>query len=93
LAADEDQSKIQNPKSKIFEPNIYLYDKYPGGVGLSEPLFRMSQSLLEKTQKLIAECPCASGCPSCVGPIGEVGEKGKEVALEILRRVSVVRGP
>jgi len=99
LPADGDQSKIQNLKSKIagfeakaavvaFEPNIYLYDKYPGGVGLSEPLFRMSQSLLEKTQKLIADCPCASGCPSCVGPIGEVGEKGKEVALEILRRVS-----
>jgi DEAD/DEAH box helicase domain-containing protein len=92
------ESKIQNLKSKIaavvaFEPNIYLYDKYPGGVGLSEPLFRMSQSLLEKTQKLIADCPCASGCPSCVGPIGEVGEKGKEVALEILRRLSVVRGP
>ena len=76
-----------------FEPNIYLYDKYPGGVGLSEPLFRMSDSLLEKTQKLISSCPCRIGCPSCVGPIGEVGEKGKEVALEILRRLSVVGGP
>jgi DEAD/DEAH box helicase domain-containing protein len=72
---------------KVFEPNIYLYDRYPGGVGLSEPLFRMSDSLLEKTRKLIADCPCPSGCPSCVGPAGEVGEKGKEVALEILRRM------
>ena len=92
---DESQSKIQNLKSKIvaFEPNIYLYDKYPGGVGFSEPLFRMSKSLLEKTRRLIANCPCASGCPSCVGPIGEVGEKGKEVALEILRRLSVVSCP
>jgi DEAD/DEAH box helicase domain-containing protein len=72
---------------KIFEPNIYLYDSYPGGVGLSEPLFRMSNSLLEKTHKLISECPCPTGCPSCVGPIGEIGEKGKEVALEILRRM------
>ena len=70
---------------KIFEPNIYLYDSYPGGVGLSEPLFRMSDSLLEKTHKLISECPCPTGCPSCVGPAGEIGEKGKEVALEILR--------
>jgi DEAD/DEAH box helicase domain-containing protein len=98
------QSQITSRKSQIggslppvtivaFEPNIYLYDKYPGGVGLSEPLFRMSESLLEKTQRLIASCPCASGCPSCVGPVGEVGEKGKEVALEILRRLSVVRGP
>jgi DEAD/DEAH box helicase domain-containing protein len=84
--------RIQNPKSKIqnqiFEPNIYLYDKYPGGVGLSEPLFRMSAALLEKTQSLIANCPCAAGCPSCVGPIGEVGERGKAVALEILRRIT-----
>ncbi len=74
---------------KIFEPNIYLYDSYPGGVGLSEPLFRMCDSLLEKTHKLIAECPCPTGCPSCVGPIGEIGEKGKEVALEILHRLVV----
>ena len=72
---------------KIFEPNIYLYDSYPGGVGLSEPLFRMSESLLEKTHKLISECPCPTGCPSCVGPAGEIGEKGKEVALEILRQM------
>ncbi len=72
---------------KIFEPNIYLYDSYPGGVGLSEPLFRMCNSLLEKARKLITECPCPSGCPSCVGPAGEIGEKGKEVALEILRRM------
>jgi DEAD/DEAH box helicase domain-containing protein len=72
---------------KIFEPNIYLYDSYPGGVGLSEPLFRMGESLLEKTRKLISECPCPNGCPSCVGPAGEIGPRGKEVALEILRRV------
>ncbi|HEV2492867.1 MAG TPA: DEAD/DEAH box helicase [Terriglobia bacterium] len=67
-----------------FEPNIYLYDKYPGGVGLSEPLYRLSESVLENTRKLIERCPCVAGCPSCVGPVGEVGEKGKEVALAIL---------
>ena len=77
---------------KIFEPNIYLYDSYPGGVGLSEPLFRLSESLLAKTYKLISECPCPTGCPSCVGPAGEIGEKGKEVALEILRRMISICG-
>ncbi len=77
----------------FFEPNIYLYDKYPGGIGFSEPLFRLSETLLDNTQKLIANCPCEAGCPSCVGPVGEVGEKGKEVALAILRNLSVVRGP
>ncbi len=48
---------------KIFEPNIYLYDSYPGGVGLSEPLFRLSESLLQKTHKLISECPCPTRLP------------------------------
>jgi len=71
--------------TKLFEPNIYLYDKYPGGVGFSEPLFRLSETLVENTRRLIENCPCPSGCPSCVGPAGEVGEKGKEVALMILR--------
>ena len=84
--------RAPNPESpvpiRVFEPNIYLYDKYPGGVGLSEPLFRMSESLLANTRKLIEHCLCLSGCPSCVGPAGEVGEKGKEVALAILKKIS-----
>ncbi len=89
-AASETLDDAQGKRTavrKIFEPNIYLYDSYPGGVGLSEPLFRMCDSLLEKTHKLISECPCPTGCPSCVGPIGEIGEKGKEVALAILARL------
>jgi len=76
-----------------FEPTIYLYDKYPGGIGFSEPLFRLSEELLENTRQLIKNCPCTSGCPSCVGPAGEVGEKGKEAALAILKELSVVRSP
>jgi len=85
------QSKIQNLKYKIFEPNIYLYDKYPGGVGFSEPLYRMNDSLLANTLRLIEKCHCQTGCPSCVGPAGEVGERGREVALAILK--AVVSGP
>ncbi|MGD0922535.1 MAG: DEAD/DEAH box helicase [Terriglobia bacterium] len=75
--------------ANLFEPNIYLYDKYPGGIGFSEPLFRLSETLLENTYKLIANCPCPVGCPSCVGPAGEIGEKGKEVALALLKKLSV----
>jgi DEAD/DEAH box helicase domain-containing protein len=84
------KSKIRSlkPRNPIFEPNVYLYDKYPGGVGFSEPLFRMSASLLANTRKLIENCPCLTGCPSCVGPPGEVGEHGKEVALTILKKLS-----
>ena len=76
-------TKVKGPAT-FFEPNIYLYDMYPGGIGLSEPLYRMSAVLLENSRKLIESCPCLAGCPSCVGPVGEIGEKGKEVALAIL---------
>jgi len=68
-----------------YEPNIFIYDNYPGGIGLSEPLFRLHDRLVAESQSLIASCPCRDGCPSCVGPAGEVGSQGKEVALALLR--------
>jgi DEAD/DEAH box helicase domain-containing protein len=71
----------------FFEPNLYLYDAYPGGIGFSEPLYRISNTLFERTQELIAACPCENGCPSCVGPAGEKSERSKEVALAILERL------
>jgi DEAD/DEAH box helicase domain-containing protein len=69
---------------EAFEPNLYLYDAYPGGVGMSAPLYRLSPRLLTQTVELLASCPCDNGCPSCVGPVGEVGARGKEVAKRIL---------
>ncbi|HEV2298582.1 MAG TPA: Zn-binding domain-containing protein, partial [Candidatus Acidoferrales bacterium] len=72
---------------EFFEPNLYLYDAYPGGIGFSEPLYRTSEILLERARDLIAACPCEKGCPSCVGPLGERQEHAKEAALEILRRL------
>jgi DEAD/DEAH box helicase domain-containing protein len=72
---------------EFFEPNLYLYDAYPGGIGFSEPLYRVHEILLRKTQELIVGCPCEQGCPSCVGPAGEKCEKTKEVALAILAKL------
>lgn len=69
---------------KIFEPNLYLYDNYPGGIGQSAALFKFTPRLLEGAVQLLRSCPCESGCPSCVGPVGEVGERGKETAARIL---------
>ncbi len=70
-----------------YEPNIFLYDNYPGGIGFSEPLHRLHGKLLQESKRLIESCPCKDGCPSCVGPVGEVGVRGKEVALVILQRL------
>jgi DEAD/DEAH box helicase domain-containing protein len=70
-----------------YEPNVFLYDNYPGGIGLSEPLYRLHRRLLQESLSLIAGCACRDGCPSCVGPAGEVGSRGKEVALTLLRAI------
>jgi DEAD/DEAH box helicase domain-containing protein len=66
------------------DSRIYLFDNYPGGIGLSEPLFRMHADLLTKTRELIGGCDCDAGCPTCVGPIGDTGPMAKTAALRIL---------
>jgi DEAD/DEAH box helicase domain-containing protein len=70
------------------EINLYLYDAYPGGIGQSGPLFRLTPDLLAKTGELLRACACDGGCPSCVGPTGEVGERGKLVAARILAELT-----
>jgi DEAD/DEAH box helicase domain-containing protein len=70
-----------------YEPHVFIYDNYPGGIGLSEPLYRLHGRLLAESLSLIEACPCRDGCPSCVGPAGEVGSRGKQVAVALLRAV------
>jgi DEAD/DEAH box helicase domain-containing protein len=74
---------------EAFEPNLYLYDAYPGGIGMSAPLYRLAPRLLAQTAQMLASCPCDNGCPSCVGPVGEVGARGKEVARRILAELPI----
>jgi len=75
------------PKQEFFEPNLYLYDAYPGGIGFSEPLYGIHDLLVRRTRELVAGCPCANGCPSCVGPGGEKNEHAKDAALAILEHL------
>lgn len=69
------------------KPAIYLYDNCPGGVGLAEKVYDMLPMLLRSARDAIRECPCEAGCPSCVGPAGEVGASGKKTALLLLERL------
>ena len=81
------QDAISSNAKEFFEPNLYLFDAYPGGIGFSEALFRTHALLIEKTRELIAACPCKQGCPSCVGPAGDLAPRAKEAALAILDRL------
>lgn len=66
------------------KPTLILYDNCPGGVGLAEKAFRMRNILLSHALTLVNDCACPQGCPSCVGPIGEVGPRGKQMAKALL---------
>jgi DEAD/DEAH box helicase domain-containing protein len=52
-----------------FAPTLFLYDNYPGGVGLSAPLFDEAALLVTHAERLVLDCPCMAGCPACIGPI------------------------
>jgi len=81
------QEAVGTKAKEFFEPNLYLFDAYPGGIGFSEPLFRAHELVVRKTRELIQGCPCDAGCPSCVGPAGDLAPKAKEAALAILDRL------
>ncbi|MBS4194464.1 DEAD/DEAH box helicase [Bacillus sp. FJAT-49870] len=49
------------------KPTIFIYDQYPGGVGISDKVYEMMPIILEEAKNLVAHCPCDDGCPSCIG--------------------------
>jgi DEAD/DEAH box helicase domain-containing protein len=63
---------------------LYLYDAHAGGVGLSDRAFDEIDGLLDDAARLVGGCPCADGCPSCVGPAGEMDAPVKRVAEVLL---------
>ncbi len=68
-------------------PTIFLYDQYPGGIGLSEKAYEMQEMLLEHALNVVESCGCTDGCPSCVGPMSDAGARGKDAAKHILREL------
>ncbi|MFF2752728.1 DEAD/DEAH box helicase [Psychrobacillus sp. NPDC058041] len=49
------------------KPTFYIYDSYPGGIGLSERMFDLWNELVPKVTKQVENCSCANGCPACIG--------------------------
>ncbi len=56
---------VENP---AFDPTVFIYDNYPGGIGLSRPLYEIRERVLAAALDLVRQCGCDEGCPSCVGP-------------------------
>ncbi len=92
LPLDEHGMPRGESGDRAFRPTLFLYDAYPGGVGLSSYLFSRREELLGGTLSVVERCPCASGCPSCVGPSGAIGEKAKQDAVRLLKWMISARG-
>ena len=75
-------------------PTIFIYDGHPGGVGITRRGYDEFERLVGDANRLIGECPCRSGCPSCVQSpkCGNLNEPlSKRGALELLRRLQAAR--
>ncbi len=83
---------------QAFVPTVYLYDNFPGGVGLSEPLWQRQAELVQRAGELVQRCDCSAGCPACVGPVLAAHEDGKgtspkTLALKVLALLSDLEAP
>ncbi len=80
-----DISALPNVRSPFSErPSIYIWEHYPGGTGLSKKVYHSFESIKQACRDALTNCACEAGCPSCVGPQVEVGEKSKTIALALL---------
>jgi len=79
--------------STVFHPDtgqatIFIYDAYPGGVGIAARGFRLAARHLSATREMVERCPCSEGCPSCIqSPKCGSGNEPlhKKAAVELLR--------
>ena len=71
-------------------PTLIVYDNSPGGIGLSEKAFLMRQLLIAHAAGVVKACGCESGCPSCAGPVNEIGSDGKATAKRLLHALQIL---
>ncbi|MFT8316693.1 MAG: DEAD/DEAH box helicase [Sporolactobacillus sp.] len=74
-------AKIKSPHNE--QPTLFIYDKYPGGIGLSQKIYEEMPQLLTRSREIIASCNCQSGCPSCIGFVNQ-GRQAKAALLHLL---------
>ena len=86
--ATRESAKARLMSAAEFNPTIYLYDSHAGGIGLAERIYEILPELLARGLETLEACACAFGCPSCVGPVNEVGRRAKATAAQLLRALT-----
>ena len=79
-----------DPKSDLAEgkPVVVIFDHAQDAMGFSKRLFDLHADLISNAHDLVAACECNDGCPSCVGPGGELGQGSKQETLAILEALA-----
>lgn len=62
-------------------PAIFLFDNYPGGIGLSLKFYQIIADIMQHAVRFIQDCPCTEGCPSCVGPLDDQIKSATQQAI------------
>ncbi|MED4204171.1 DEAD/DEAH box helicase [Neobacillus mesonae] len=84
MADPQDIHVIPQVKANHNEkPTIFFYDRYPGGIGLSEKIYTDMFNVFNEAKKMITRCRCESGCPSCIGTEA-MNETAKRDTLNII---------
>lgn len=68
-------------------PAIYLYDRFAGGVGLARRAFGLDRQIFRAALERATHCECKEGCPACVGPSLEIGERARSSAKALLKKI------
>lgn len=79
-----------NAHPQTGSPTIFIYDGRPGGVGITRRGYEQFERMVDDARRLIAECPCQSGCPSCIQSpkCGNLNDPlSKRGAIEVLHRL------
>jgi DEAD/DEAH box helicase domain-containing protein len=86
--SDASGTTIDPSELPQFTPTLFLYDNYPGGIGITAPLYDNRFVIVSDAQHLIEACDCEHGCPACIGPIlareEDLATSPKQSALLIL---------
>jgi DEAD/DEAH box helicase domain-containing protein len=78
------QVSAENRNPITQSPTVVVYERIAAGVGFSQRLFELRETLLHSALELVSDCRCRSGCPACVGPPGEIGPDTKGVTKALL---------
>ncbi len=88
MCSPRDISVIYQVKGTFTQrPTLFVYDNNPGGIGLAEKCFTMQSLLLHHALDIVSACECKEGCPSCAGPVGEIGTEGKKASISLLKEM------